>query len=152
MTEPRPCLYCGKTTPDFSGYCGWDCQVAHARADGAVDHRPNGLPVACITATGLLLECEHGDHPDYKFPVDVEGVDSPDTLEKLGHSMYPEYHALIYTDGYVAVTMYECCYAMWSVESGAWLGGFLWDKTNRLSEASRAAIAAWCARNGKEAR
>ena len=27
--------------------------------------------------------------------------------------MRNQWHALIYTDGYIAITMYERCYAMW---------------------------------------
>jgi len=28
-----------------------------------------------------------------------------------------ETHALIYTDGYIALTMHECCYAIWNLST-----------------------------------
>jgi len=33
-------------------------------------------------------------------------------------------------DGSIAITIYECCYAMWCVRSGKVMSGSLWEKTN----------------------
>jgi hypothetical protein len=55
-------------------------------------------------------------------------------------AMYGETHALIYTDGCVALTLYETCYAIWSVRSGRRLGGG--SGNYRLSEAACKKIAA----------
>jgi hypothetical protein len=83
-----------------------------------------------------MLEHEHADHPDYKFPVTVEYVSEvPSDLPDWDTSYYPETHALIYTDGYIAVTMYECCHAMWWLKDGSWMGGPSWEKKWRLCEA-----------------
>jgi len=47
-------------------------------------------------------------------------------------------HELIYTDGYIAITLYECCYGMWSVCSDDRdIGGSLWQRgTYRLAQNS----------------
>ena len=81
-----------------------------------------------------MLEHEHGDHPNYQFPVDVEWIgpmdDAPFTWtdgEGKTESVTPaefknmahETHALIYTDGVVAITLNECCYAMWHLTDGS---------------------------------
>lgn len=120
------CVHCGKPTPEHHNYCGWDCVVAAAEADGGKKLTPNGLPVRCVRADGTMLECEGGDYPTYLFPV---VVDCPDCEN-------PEYatelHALIYTDGCAAVTLYECCFSMFSARDGECLGGFS-SKTSRLS-------------------
>lgn len=57
-------------------------------------------------------------HPDTLFEVDIVylGTDP---------EMYHETHELIYTDGYVALTVYECCYVLWNVISGKMLYGAL---------------------------
>lgn len=82
------------------------------------------------------MEHEHADHPDYRFPVVVEYCGSdplqfawctdegivPMTAEEA-EAHRTETHALIYTDGVVAVTMYECTYAMWYVRDGSLAGG-----------------------------
>lgn len=87
-----------------------------------------------------MWEHAHGDHPDYKFPVRIEyvgpiecgdveeyekicGVKGDETALRDFRS---EIHALIYSDGTVAVTIYEYCYSMWLVRDGrcllAWGG------------------------------
>jgi hypothetical protein len=101
------CTFCGATTTRHENYCSWKCHVEHARAQGAVEVLPNGLPPRCITADGKLLECEDGDHPTYICPVVIEP-----TVAREDEEDHPQTHALIYTDGTIAVTMYECCYAM----------------------------------------
>lgn len=152
----KSCPNCGKDIEGNSNYCSWDCHVELARKEGCVDHRPNDLPVRCITAAGLLIECGHGDHPDYKFPVVAEYVGSRDDeqfswigfdgvckpmSEQEKDCFSRETHALIYCDGSVAVTMYECCYAMWYVRDGSLAGGSLWPaKEWKLSDKSLAEI------------
>lgn len=131
---------CGAAVPDYrhpdNNSCSWECRVAQARTDGCPEHTPNGLPVRCIRADGLLLEIENGDHPTYVFPVEVEGTNDPGDVA-LGHREYPQSHALIYTDGRIAVTLYEANYAMWAVRGGGEpRGGRCQHKHERLSEAS----------------
>lgn len=63
-------------------YCDWTCHVEYAKKLGGEIHTPNGLPISCVKADGTMLEHEHGDHKDYKFPVVVtyvgERVELPD--------------------------------------------------------------------------
>lgn len=107
------------------------------------------------------MEHEHADHPDYKFPVNVDYVGEVDdndrdcfsgfldkceevTDDKI-RGMMGERHALIYTDGTMALTMYEYCYALWYLKDGSCEGGALWIKHRddwRLNEESRKAIIA----------
>lgn len=129
------CVHCGQEAPPHCNYCSWDCSVDEAKAGGGKVITPNGLPIRCIMADGTMLECEGGDHPTYLFPVTVE---CPSCSEEYDMQM----HALIYTDGCVAVTIYEYCYAMWSVRDGKAWGGNLQRKTDRLSAESLAKIAA----------
>lgn len=157
---PKACLNCGKPPPQtYLNYCDWECTVEHARKEGAVEVRPNGLPIRCVTASGLLLECEDGDHATYIFPVEVEYI-GPAPKEYFGHyhgdsnTLTPatpeevsqrkfETHALIYTDGHVALTLYEMCYAMWYLRKGELGGGSLWRKKEwKLTEESVKAIRA----------
>ncbi len=119
----KNCLFCGKETPFKSrNYCGWDCHVEEAKQNGGILHTPNGLPVKCIRHDGLMMECEHGDHPDYKFPIEVEYIGGEPEFDGFP----TETHALIYTDGSVAVSLYECCFAMWYLPSGTFGGGAIW--------------------------
>lgn len=97
----RNCIYCGKPTEESVNYCSWECIVACGEGRGYQKYCPNGLPVTCVRP-GALLECEHADHPDYKFPVRVDIAEEPS-----------ETHALLYTDGTVAVTLYEARYHLW---------------------------------------
>lgn len=76
-----------------------------------------------------MLEHEHADHPDYKHPVEVVWVGKE--LEEIYRNMFGrtltddeirnamgEHHALIYTDGTIAVTLYEYTYHTWYLKSG----------------------------------
>lgn len=135
MTEEKAgaCSGCGKECRSYMNYCSWECHVETLRAAGAVERRPNGLPVRCVMADGTLLEVSHGDHPDYKFPVDVEYVGPADPArddytavtgdpapsDEAARAIWGETHALIYTDGCVAVTLYEHSYDMWLVRDGS---------------------------------
>lgn len=136
------CLNCDKECTN--NYCdGADCQIEHAKKNGGQEYLPNGLPIKCIRFDDMMFEHEHGDHCDYMFPVHVEYVGpnpekvfglmgpdgpvevTPEWIEAQRH----ETHALIYTDGNIAVTMSECCYAMWNLHSGLCAGSCsLWKK------------------------
>lgn len=145
VDEGRPvkrCSFCDKEIERYVNYCGWDCMVAEAKANGGRVHTPNGLPIRSIDRDGNMWEHEHGDHPDYKFPVDVHYVGPltddlrADAEMMSGRSctdeevlrMNDETHALIYTDGNIALTMYECCYAIFSLASGMIVSGPSWLK------------------------
>lgn len=149
------CHFCKRQVERGHNYCSGDCMVAEARANGGVEHLPNGLPIRCVRHDNTMLEHEHGDHLDYLFPVDVEYIgEASDNLRQEFEMIYErapkddgelrdvrgQDHALIYTDGSVALTLYECCYAMWHVRTGEWLGGELQGKYYRLDEASLAKI------------
>lgn len=99
---------------------------------------PNGLPITCWRANGDELEHPHADHPTYRFPVDVEWIGKgwePD-LEPV------ETHALIYTDDFIALTISECCYALWALSDGEGQGS-LWKRGEwRLTDDARAKIRA----------
>ena len=153
----RKCKNCGKNTGPFENYCSWDCRVEKAMKSGGKIHTPNNLPIRCISGNNLMLEISHGDHPDYKFPVHIDYVGDFsvfDTVDELGrvvkcdqnllNMQIHETHALIYSDEAMALTIYECCYTMWSLSTGLSFGGF--NKANewKLTAASLASI-----KNGK---
>jgi len=147
------CEICGKAEPCDE----WACRVEMNRREGCPEYTPNNLPIRCIRADGVMLEHEHGDHPDYIFPVEVEYVgpkdetryqliDGDGNIEMMDegwrYSVDHEEHALLYTNGSVAVTIYETCSAMWSLLSsskfkngkriddepaGLLMGGHLWE-------------------------
>jgi hypothetical protein len=131
----------------------WEERVAEARAEGGVVFQKNGLPIVCIRHDGALLEHEHADHPDYKYPVEVEFVgeipefaDLAEDVRAFERSLYaPHKEALIYSDESIAVTLYECCYTMWIRREvlgyGDFLQGLEWAKKWRLS--SEAAEKIW---------
>lgn len=131
------CVFCQKEN-QYTNYCNWDCHIAHAKQIGGTQHLPNGLPVGCIRHDGNMYEMEHGDHQDYKFPVDIEWIGEGDADCIIDHEgnvvdqdnshFNHQTHALIYTDGFVALTIYECCYAVWSARRGDLIGGSLWNK------------------------
>jgi hypothetical protein len=69
---------------------------------------PNDLPICTIRGyDGALLEHEHADHPTYLFPVMAEDYNGD-----------KEEHALIWTDGTRALTLYEYCYTFFIVANG----------------------------------
>lgn len=84
-------------------------------------------------------------HPDYKFSVTVEYV-GPDPIgffvdgngnltpmpPDMAEAMNRQEHDVIYTDGSIAITLYEHCYAMWYLRDGSFGGGSLWCKDWRL--------------------
>jgi|SRR5271170_7462654 len=165
----------------------WEQRVAEGIAKGAAVFQKNGLPIMCMRGhDGALLEHEHADHPDYKYPVKVEFVgEKPDTfrdqsvrknerpvhygkckidwdhehaeafcatcevlltqaeqvhilsysLAEVEASTYePHDEALIYSDGSIAITLYECCYTMWHRRGGNYLHGPDWSEKWKLSK------------------
>lgn len=130
----KTCHFCNKPVEDYLNYCSWDCQVTEAKAAGGQEIRPNGLPVACIRADGTMMEHEHADHPSYKFPVEVAycGPEPPADLDEISKAcdFGSQSHALIFSDGAIALTLYECCYAMWRLSDGSFMGAasVLWKK------------------------
>jgi hypothetical protein len=138
---PKPCCGCEKPVDDYLNYCTWECHVEAVVREGGRVHTPNGLPIRCIKADGTLLEHEHGDHPTYMYPVDVEYVgeltdshrdDARQMTGKLDltddqvRRISDETHALIYADDCIALTLHECCYATWSLRRGTILSGPSW--------------------------
>jgi hypothetical protein len=122
------CEICGKTSCDNE----WECHVEMYKRAGNSSYTPNNLPIRCIRADGLMLEHEHGDHKDYIFPVSVEYIgpiteDRYQVINGLGEVSIMdddwkylsdhEEHALIYANSGIAVTIYECCYSVWSLSS-----------------------------------
>lgn len=110
----------------------WEEKVEEARRLGGKEFRQNGLPITCIRYDWAMLEHEHAAHPDYKFPVECKRLRPYDD----GYDNEQE-HALLYSNEDVAVTIYECCFAMWNLNDGFVVGGHLWEpKSMRLTEKS----------------
>ena len=131
------CLYCGKPAPEYSNYCDWECQINLAKAHGGKIICPNDLPIACILAEdSTMMEHEHADHPDYKFPVEVEYFGSiPKDHNDWDPSFEDQTHALIYCDGRIALTIYEDDYNLWNLKTGKVKSMWLNDDW-KLSDAS----------------
>lgn len=106
------CLFCGKESPKYHNYCSWECQIAEAKEAGGEEILPNGLPVGCIRWDGAMLECEHGDHSQYKYPVPVDH----DYGDPIG--VMTGLHALLFEDGNVALTLYEARYWLFDLRNG----------------------------------
>ncbi len=119
----------------------WEYRVAECVLGGGRLNTPNGLPVMSIRADGLMSECGEGDHSTYLFPVAITGCTYPEDAA-IGFIEYPQTHALIYTDGVIALTLYEANYSIWSVHDGAPLGGRYQQPHERLCHASCERIAA----------
>lgn len=145
VDEGRPikrkqCAFCKKEIERYVNYCNWDCIVAEAKANGGKIHCPNGLPIRSVDRDGNMWEHEHGDHPDYKFPVDIhyvgpltddirrdaEMMAGRPVTDEEALRMRDETHALIYTDGHIALTMYECNYAVFNLSTGMISSGPFW--------------------------
>lgn len=85
-------------------------------------------------------EHEHSAHPDFKLVVEADYVGDSDT-SKWKPWEKRERHAVIYCDGYVVVTLYEHCYAMWHIADGLVSGGHLWKRNEwRLTAESRSKL------------
>lgn len=141
-TIKKTCHNCGKDIGRHVNYCSWECMIDEAKKNGGAVHCPNGLPIASIKHDGTMWEHEHGDHPDYKFPVDVDFVGIRPDLPDWDCSYRMETHALLYTDGSIALTVYECNYTLFSLGNGMLLSGPGWLKKNewRLSDRSQQEI------------
>lgn len=141
------CFNCGKETNEYENYCNWDCMIESAEKQGGKKITPNNLPIKCIMADGTMLECENGDHPDYKFPVIVEWVGkTAECSEQYDFERANQLHAFIYTDGNIALTLYECCYYMWKISDGRRIGSL--DKEWELTKDSREKVIDYCKNNG----
>lgn len=65
---------------------------------------------------------EHSNHPDFKFVVVAKDYDEENSnIKELYDNT--EFHALIYCNSSIAVTMYEYCFAMWYLQGGFTSGG-----------------------------
>lgn len=166
--EKRLCVHCGNPAPFAHNYCTDKCfRDAWDEAGGPLI-TPNGLPVRCYRASdNARMEHEHADHPDYKFPVTVDYIGEVSSHDRETYTgffseneevtddkirlMLGEYHALIYADDNIAITLYEHCYAMWHLADGHCAGGDLWATTRKawcLNEISRQHILEFV-KNGK---
>jgi hypothetical protein len=128
----KPCCFCQKPAPPYQEYCSFDCRVASYKAAGGIAYTPNGLPIRSFKYDGNMYEHEHGDHHDYKFPVYVKFTGSILDAARANfkilagyagsdddvRSFLGEEHALIYTDGVIALTLYECNYYLFSLATG----------------------------------
>ena len=119
----------------------WEDRVAELRAQGAKEIAPNGLRICCIRADGTLLEHEEADYPAYMFPVTCDYVGNDPKFgmalqdgkevpleENFVDGMKHESHALIHTDGVIAVTVYERCFYVWRLKDGKCAAGPSWLK------------------------
>jgi len=70
---------------------------------------------------------------------EIGTVTVEDAAAPPGSEFAEQRHALVFTDGQVAVTVYECCYFMWCVHDGSPDGGSIQGPTERLSASSREA-------------
>ncbi len=122
------CDHCGKACATYTNYCDWNCHVGNAKALGGKVICPNGMPVACIRHDGAMLEHPHANHPDYKFPVVANHIGEQEKLPEWDTSYEPQTHALIYTDGTVALTLYECTYCIFRLSDGTSIAGHMWKK------------------------
>ena len=126
-----PCKGCNKPVDDQLNFCEFSCHVDYVKRNGGILKTPNGLPVMCLKHDIFMLECEHGDHPTYKFPVTVEYIGTDQNWDEK-----EQIHALIYTDYNVALTIYETNYYLWFMIDGRCSVAKYW----QLSEASRIKI------------
>ncbi len=119
----KTCAGCDKEVESYVNWCSWDCNVDAARRAGGMVICPNGLPIRCIRFDNAMLEHEHADHPDYKFPITIQYIGVRDELPEWDSSYADESHALIYVDGSIALTLYECTYTVFSLDSGQNISG-----------------------------
>lgn len=133
----KQCAYCKREIEDAVNYCSWQCHIDEARALGGKVIAPNGLPATVIKFDGSMLEHEHADHPSYVFPVEIEyrGV-VPEGLDEWDCSYKPETHALIYTDGNIAITLYEHTYGAFFIADGSSWSNKNWHKDWFLTKES----------------
>ena len=132
------CEWCGKENQrERWTTCSYECELEAAKKNGSKIITPNNLPVTCWRGD-TLLEHEHADHPTYMFPVIMEYFGEIPELEEYDQWSYqPQSHALIYTDGCIAVTLYECVFAVVYLRNNKVEHGSLWKNEKwRLKEES----------------
>ncbi len=97
------CAYCFKPIENHLNYCNFECNINLVKADPRCKIiTPNKLPICVITHDYKLMEHSEASHQDYKFPIEI--VNDRDNYEHNYEA------ALIYTDGYVAVSLYYADY------------------------------------------
>ncbi len=88
---------------------------------------------------------EHQSHPGFKCVLIAKYHKSPEELIRNGEAVWhtgdneeipmtleeatndnTEHHALLYTDGYIALTIFEHCYALWFLDTGELYKGSIW--------------------------
>ena len=116
----------------------WAVRVRSALEAGGTLLAPTGGEPRVIKADGTLMEHEHADHPDYKFPVKV-------ARQSNSRPLHWEEHAFVFSDGSVALTLFEYCYALWHLRTGRFIGGSLWNSDFFLSAESIRRIVRWIA-------
>jgi hypothetical protein len=109
----------------------WEERVKAALAEGVPVFQKNGLPlVAQRGHDGALLEHEHADHAGYMFPVRVVYTkEKPKDLPAWDPSYEDHAEALIFYDSHIALTLWECCYTLWSMrKKGGAIYGPSWSE------------------------
>lgn len=126
---------------ELDGEETWIEKVQELRDSGSTVIAPNNLPIRCIRHDGVLLEHEHADHPDYKFPVHVDAHDillGPNGSEEPFEEV--QVHALLWADEFVALLLYEAQYDLWSLKTGKKLKALTTEDLPRLQEKSLSKI------------
>lgn len=138
VSQTFECECCGKTNETEGNLsCTIECAVELFKRAGAKVIAPNNLPITCFS-DHAIMEHEHADHPTYMFPVTFEYFGEVPELEEWDVFSYqPETHALIYTDGCIAVTLYEYVFAVCYLRENEIKHGSLWkDEKWRLTASS----------------
>lgn len=133
IMEQFKCLFCERNTSEHNNYCSWDCHIAHARELGGKEITPNNLPIVAIRGSdNALMEHEHAEHPDYKFPITVKYFGAENKQD------FPdEIHAIIYCDGYVVLSLWEYTYHLFDARTGVYLNpNRFWYKDYKIASAS----------------
>lgn len=95
-----------------------DREVKDLTEGGAEICAPTNGKIRCIKnkdGKPFLLEHEHADHSDYIMPIMVTMANKDEYEKTYNEKWYDEEHALIYTDGFIIVTLYEYCYDMFLI-------------------------------------
>lgn len=107
----KSCNICNKSCEEYKNFCSWKCHIKAAKKAGGKAITPNNLPIKCIKANGYMLECEHGDHKYYKFPIYLTYKDQFSDIDgNVEEKTFTETAALIYANKYIVVALFECCY------------------------------------------
>jgi hypothetical protein len=121
------CLFCSKENESIN-FCDWDCHVKYSESIGMEKLCPNNLPITCIG--DKMMEHEHADHPNYQYPIRIKnpGEEKDELIDKDGnvvgvYNNSNQAHALIFNDGNLAITIYECRYYIWNVCQNKYVGG-----------------------------